>query len=86
MYRIRTPDNYKSHDLGSLIIYEGTGALLDLITDIDSAISTIEDTEKEETLKEVRDALNTIKTESWTSVLNPLKMWESYQALVWLRE
>lgn len=86
MYKIRTNNfSQTKHDLGSLIIYEGEGALLDLINDVNSAIDTVEDSDKEKTLKDIRDQLETIRMESWVSVLNPIKMYKSYKGLVAIR-
>jgi hypothetical protein len=86
-YRIRIDiEDIASHDLASLIIYEAEGELIDLLQDINGAINVIEDTERAESLTEVRDLLETIKMQSWTTVLNPFKMHQSYQALVTLRD
>lgn len=86
-YRIRpdgTQDN--STSLASLIIYEFTGELPDMLEVIGDGIDAISDSNKQTTLEEVKAGLEEIRFESSWSYLNPLKVYKAYNALIQIRE
>jgi hypothetical protein len=70
------------HDLATRIIYEFEGELVDLISDINSAIDAITDTEKTNTLYQVEKELENVSIGSTWTALNPLKVYKAYKALL----
>lgn len=85
-YKIRVDDSQdNSTSLASLIIYEFTGELPDLLETINDGIKAVSDDKKADTLKLVKKELETVRLESSWSYLNPLRMYQAYQALLKIR-
>ena len=73
------------HDLHSLIIYEFDGQLPELLDLINDALGEVKDQNKSETLNSVKSDLEQIRFESSWTLLNPLKVYKAYQALLRIR-
>ena len=88
VYRVQsTPAEGASiHDLATLIIYEFEGELIDLIGDIESAIETITDNEKSQTLRQIEKELKNVSLGSVWTALNPLKVYKAYQSLLKVKD
>lgn len=80
--RIETASGASEHDLATRIIYEFEGELVDLISDVDSAIDAITDTEKTNTLYQVEKELENVSIGSTWTALNPFKVYKAYKALL----
>ena len=85
-YVIRVPNTQdNSAALYSFIIYEFDGQLPELLDLIDDAFTEVKDQDKSETLTAVKNDLEQIRFESSWTLLNPLKVYKAYQALLRIR-
>lgn len=84
--KVNLPEGASIHDLASLIIYEFEGELIDLIDDVESAIKTITDNEKTQTLRQIEKELKNVSLGSVWTALNPLKVYRAYQSLLKVKD
>lgn len=86
-YRTRIEvTNDSNLDPSELIIYEFSGELIDLISDLEEVISTIEEAEQENTLISVKKELEKMYLGSFATIFDPCAVYDAYQGLTELKK